>query len=149
MEKPVISLLPPFASLGGHGGEILWISPHPHVSLHFVPLLFFPFLCSYHNGSFHFFCFLIWIFTLLLLKVSPLFPHPCSLCVLSLLFFMLPASSTIHPDCCPLPELASKSPLLAAALDSSLSSLSPFNSKALPPAESSFDSDNCTRNGKQ
>lgn len=88
--KPDRSLLPSFASLGGHGKEILWNIPHSHVSLYFVPLLFVSLLCSYHNGSFHFFCFLIWIFPFLISQVSALFPHPCSLCVLSLFFFTLP-----------------------------------------------------------
>lgn len=78
--------------------------------------------------------------------ISPVSPALRSVC---LLFLMLPASSTIHRVCCPLHVPASKSPLLAGALDSSLSSLSPFSSKALPPAESSFDSDSFTGNGKR
>lgn len=95
-----VSIMPPLASLEGHGREILWNIPHPHVNLHFGHLHFFPFLCTYHNGSLHFFCCFIWIFPLCLLKVSPMFPHLCILCVLYLCQHPPPSTLLTLPFMC-------------------------------------------------
>lgn len=143
--KTSISLLSCSFFRGSWQGGTFKYSLPLHVSLHFVPLIFFSFSAAAIMAASTFSSFFYLIFPILLLSLSPLDVPPS-------LYNQCPfhhIASILHHTFCSL-SLAlpvCPSPLLAAAPDSS--PLSPFSSEALPPAESSFDSDNCTRNGKQ